>query len=82
ASTSARSAGRVFSERGDVARAEDDLAQLQNDLKELEEKLTEEIDEIKAEYPTDNIELESIPLRPKKADLSIAKIVLVWTPWH
>ena len=82
ASTSARSAGRVLSEHADVTRAEEDLAKCQNDMKELEEKLSDEIEAIKTEYPVDSIELESIPLRPKKADLSIAKIVLVWTPWH
>lgn len=82
ASTSARSAGRVMTERADVARAEDDLANLQDELKELDEKLSVEMDEVKSDYPVDNIELESIPLRPKKADLSVAKVVLAWTPWQ
>jgi hypothetical protein len=40
------------------------------------------MEEVKSDYPVDHFELESIPLRPKKADLSVAKVVLAWTPWQ
>jgi hypothetical protein len=48
---------------------------------ELEAKLQAEVDELEAALRPEIVELQPLPLRPKKADITIEQVVLAWTPW-
>jgi hypothetical protein len=81
ASTSVRSAGKVLSDRGDVARAQEDLETLKEEFDALEAEVAAEVDKVKEAYCIDPVETVAIPIRPRKADLAVTKVALVWTPW-
>ncbi|MBY0586438.1 DUF87 domain-containing protein [bacterium] len=81
ASTSVRSAGQAMQQRGDVTRAEDDLLAIEEDFHKLEEEVESAVNEIKDEFGNAENDIEKFTLRPKKSDLTVSKIALVWTPW-
>jgi hypothetical protein len=81
ASTSMRSAGQAMQQRGDVARAEDDFKALEDEFHKLEEEVESAVNEIKDEFDAAQNDIETFTVRPRKSDLTISKIALVWTPW-
>ncbi len=80
ASTAARSVGRASKERGDVAHAEADVEALKDQVAALNAELEAEIGRIEAEFDPNTIRVEMVPVRPKKADISVEDIALVWCP--
>ncbi len=82
AATSARSLGRAAGQRGDVGRAREKLDELKKQLTQLEEKFEEEARAIEAAFQTDSLELERLELRPRKADITVSDVAVVWTPWQ
>lgn len=82
ASTSARSIGRASQQRGDVARAKERIEQLQDDLVELESKCEDEIEKLEDQWTVNNLDLDSSEIKPRKSDIEVAPVVLVWTPWR
>jgi seryl-tRNA synthetase len=80
ASTAARSVGRVSKERGDVARAEADVEALKDQVAAMNAELEAEIRRIEAEFDPNSIRVEMVPVRPKKADVSVEDMALVWYP--
>jgi hypothetical protein len=81
AATSMRSAGRIASEKGDIDRANESLEAVQEQFIELEEEFNTETATLREEFSVDNLEIEEVPIRPRKADLNVPEVVLVWTPW-
>lgn len=81
ASTSMRSASRASREREDVTRAEDNLRALQDQLIDLEESFTRESDTLRDKLSGESLEIQDSPLRPRKTDLAVEQLALVWTPW-
>jgi hypothetical protein len=81
ATTSMRGVGRSAREKQDIARAQREVAVIQEKLIDLEEDFQEEIADVKEELLPEAIELVEILIRPKKADILISQLVLVWTPW-
>jgi hypothetical protein len=79
ATTSARGAGRAMRQAGDVARAEENVAAIRSQLAELESQLEAEVaaatGAAAAEEP-----LEEVAIRPKKGDVAVRRIGLVWMP--
>ena len=82
AGTAMRSAGRSMRERTDIGRAEENVEALQEKLEELEAEAQEEIDKIKESIRVDEMEFEQLEIRPRKTDLAVEKIALVWLPWR
>jgi len=80
ASTAARSVGRASKERGDVAHAEADVKALEDQLAAMNAALEDEIGRIEAEFDPNTIRVEMVPVRPKKADISVEDLALVWSP--
>ncbi len=79
ASTAMRSAGRMSGKKEKVAQTKEKLAVLQTELEELE-----------AAFETDRQalldkqlapEIERIPVRPRKTDIMVQTLDLVWVPW-
>ena len=81
AGTAMRSAGRTAQQHSDIGRAEEAAEALREKLEQLEEEAQEEIDRIKESIRADEMELESLEIRPRKSDIQIKSLALVWTPW-
>ena len=81
AATTARGLGRAAKERGDIARAEESLASLRPRLRELEEEFEESVAEIQDQWDVDQLEVKERRFRPRKSDLSVSDVRLVWAPW-
>lgn len=82
AGTAARSAGRVAKERQDIGQAEDTVEAYQAKLKLLEEEFAVEAEKVKAAYRAESLELDATEVKPKKTDIDVARVVLVWRPWR
>jgi uncharacterized coiled-coil protein SlyX len=82
ASTSMRSAGRAAEQRGDIGRAEEKLEDLQEKLQQLEEEFQEDVEELEEKYHVDQLEFEELSVRPRKTDIEVDKVALLWTPWR
>ena len=80
ASTAARSVGRASKERADVAHAEADMEALKDQVAAMHAELESEIRRIEAEFDPNTIRVEIVPVRPKKADIAIEDMALVWCP--
>ncbi|ADV45316.1 ATP-binding protein [Nitratifractor salsuginis] len=78
--TAINRSGRVLKEGGDLSRAQQRFQELQNKLEDLEAELEEKIDAIDEEYSLENYPVEEFSLRPKKSDIHIETIALVWRP--
>jgi hypothetical protein len=82
ASTSARSVGSAAQQRGDVSRAKEKLDSRIEEKKLLEEELEDEIEKLAEEWDIAELEIKSIDLRPRKSDIQIEPLQVVWTPWQ
>ena len=78
ASTAARSVGRASKERGDVAHAEADVQALADQVTAMHAELEAEIGRIEAGFDPNTIRVEMVPVRPKKADISVEDVALDW----
>ena len=82
AASAAKAAGRAVQQHGDVGQAGESLEVLRQQYAELEARFQAEVD--RARRPAlrpEAAELKPMPLRPRKADITIEQVVLAWTPW-
>jgi len=70
--------GRVLKERGDVSRANEKVKDLEEKIFDLEDELAEKIDILSDKYSIDNYLIESFSIKPKKRDINIENIGIVW----
>ena len=82
AGSAARSAGRVFGERGDVARAGESLEALSAERDGLLRQIEQEAGELTASLDPTRIELARISIAPRKSDIGIGRIAIAWEPWR
>ena len=80
ASTAARTVGRVGKERADVAHAEADERALREQLAALEMELETETAQLESGLDPQSIQLERLPVKPRKADLAVDELAIVWRP--
>jgi uncharacterized protein HemY len=80
ATTAIRGAGRVLKESRDVNMAEDNVAALQQQLTDLEAQFGSERDALTAAADPLQEKLESISLKPSKANITVKLVALAWTP--
>jgi len=69
---------RALKERGDIGRAEEALAEIHEDIELLAEELEEKIDELSDKYDVDNVEIQDASMKPKKSDIDVEEISLIW----
>ena len=81
AASTARSASRIGSEKADVKRAAARVTDLRHELRNLSDEFEDAVAEMEAPLDAADIELEEKLVRPRKADVEIEPLVLVWTPW-
>jgi hypothetical protein len=80
ATTAIRSAGRVMKESQDVGAAEENVAALQQQLADLEAQFKSEGDALAVATDPLNEKLETISIRPTKANIAVKLVMLAWTP--
>ena len=82
AGTAARSAGRVFSERGDVERADESLESLTAERDELLKGIEQEASTLAASLDPASVALEKLRIAPRKSDIAIGRVGIAWEPWR
>ncbi len=82
AATTIRGAGRTARERGDIARAQEDVKSLHGRLQVLEEEFEEEVRQTEDILDIDSLDIEEITVRPRKSDMSVKTVGLVWAPYR
>jgi Helicase HerA, central domain len=82
AGSAARSAGRVFSERGDVERAGESLEALTAGRDALLKSLEQEAGALAASLDPASIALEKLRIAPRKSDITIGRVAIAWEPWR
>ena len=79
ASTAARRIGRVSKERADVDHAEADARSLDEQEAAIEAELEGEIAALGSQFDPATIAIETVIVRPRKSDLAVEEIALVWS---
>jgi hypothetical protein len=80
ATTAIRGAGRAIKESKDVGQAEENVSALQQQLADLEAQFKEETDTLAAAIDPLNEKLETVSLKPTKANITVKLVALAWTP--
>jgi hypothetical protein len=82
ATTAAKAAGRAIQQRGDAGQAASELGSLRREHDDLQTKFQEEIEAMADSLRPEALVLEPLPLRPKKADITVERVVLAWMPYQ
>ena len=83
ATSAARGVGRSMKESQDVDRAQETVAAVNEQLAELDEQFKAETATLEKSYDAETESLETVTLKPTKADINVKILSLVWTPyWH
>ncbi len=82
AATAARSAGRIGKESEDVERANDSLEVLRQRRADLDAKARAELEAAVGRLEGDALSLRPVAVTPRKSDLAIGEVALVWAPWR
>jgi len=69
---------RILKERGDVDRAQQRADEVQKKIDDLGYELEEKIDELEDRYDIDNCEISTFSIKPRRSDIDVEKIGLVW----
>ena len=69
---------RISKEKADVQRAENEILKYQEQYQDLQDELLEKIDELDTKFAIDNYTIEPYQIRPKKRDITIKDIALIW----
>jgi hypothetical protein len=69
---------RISKEKADVRRMEDEIVKYQGQYQDLQDELSEKIDELDSKFELENYTIEPYQIRPKKRDISIKDIALIW----
>ena len=81
ATTAARGVGRSLGERQDIGRAEDTVESIQKLMNDLNAEFQAESANISANIDPSTEQLESATIKPKKADIVVQLVALVWAPY-
>ncbi len=83
ATSAARGVGRSVKESQDVGRAQETVAAINEQLAELNEQFKSETAALEKTYDAETEPLETVTLKPTKANISVKLLSLAWTPyWH
>ncbi|MDX1961989.1 MAG: type IV secretion system DNA-binding domain-containing protein [Pirellulales bacterium] len=80
AATGARAASRALSQQADVGHAEETVEALNARFEEMNQEFKLECEKIENTVQADKLPLEELCLTPKKADITVNKVVLAWMP--
>ncbi len=81
ASTTMRGGMRTAKERGDIAAASENLDSLRQQLADLESEFNAEMQLLSGSADPLQQTIETVALRPKKTDVTVRLVTLVWAPY-
>lgn len=81
ATTTMRDVGRSIDEAGDVKRADQNVLDAKQRLEDLESQLQDEIDALTSKIDPATEQLQKILVRPRKADITVDALGVVWMPF-
>lgn len=82
ATTAARSTARVGRESADVDRAEESAGQIDQRIADLDRELEAAITALDTRADAQSLPLRELVVAPRKADIAVGKVLLLWTPWR
>lgn len=80
AATTARSVSRASKQRADVAAAQADAEAIRTKQAQLAAELEIEVRALESEFDPDTIRIETTAVKPRKTDITVEEIALVWAP--
>jgi hypothetical protein len=81
AASAMRAGGRVMRERQDITDAADTVEALQQQLADLEAEVQAETTKVQDGLQPDALTLEALQIAPKKSEINVSGVTLVWQPW-
>jgi hypothetical protein len=82
AGTAARSATRIGRESQDVQRAEENVEVLRQRLADLQRESDAEVARLEGTLDPSTITLRTVEVPPRKSDIAVGEVALVWAPWR
>lgn len=82
AASAARSASRIGRESGDVDRAGESLESVKQQQTELQQQFDAESAALERTMDAAAAPLRSVQVSPRKSDIAVGEIALVWMPWR
>ena len=82
AATAARSAARIGRESGDVDRANESLEAIQQRQRELQQQFDADVAALETRFDASAVTLRTVQVSPRKSDIAVGEVALVWTPWR
>ena len=82
AASAARTAARVGRESDDVEQASENLEAVRQQRLELQRQFNEDTKAIERVLDAASVSLRKVTVSPRKADIAVGEIALVWTPWR
>jgi hypothetical protein len=82
ASSAVRGVGRSMQQQGDVGRAKETVETYKGQLEELNAQFKEESEALEAKIDPATEALEKVAITPKKADIEVQVVALVWAPYR
>jgi hypothetical protein len=82
AAAAAKAATRAARQRGDAGQAVGSLDALRQKYEELQAEFQEKIAKLDTALRPEALVLEPLPIRPRKTDITIERVVLAWMPYH
>lgn len=78
AASGIKSAGRILKEKRDVKRVEESIEKLELELEDLLEDFSQEANNLKERYKRENYKLDTLHVKPRRADIYNTKLFLLW----
>lgn len=82
AASAMKGVGRSMEQRSDIGRAEENTDQIEEKISKLEAEFQEEVAQIEHKSAADQLPVEAVGVQPRKSDIAIGTVCLLWTPWH
>jgi hypothetical protein len=82
ATTAARGAGRAMKEAQDISRAKETVESLEQQAADLDAEFKRESEALAAQMEPSREALETVALRPSKANISVKLVALAWAPYR
>ncbi len=82
AASAMKGVGKSFEQRDDIGRAEGSVEGVEEKLAKLESKFQEELARIEQMVAVDRLAFEGLSVPPRKTDLAVGTVALLWTPWY
>jgi hypothetical protein len=82
AASAARAATRIGRESGDVDRANESVEVVQQKQRDLQQQFDADVAALDTRFDATAVALRKVQVSPRKSDIAIGEIALVWAPWR